>query len=88
MRRLAGRTGRVTGALSILGPEYGDWDEAVAQLAFGRGLGLLVAVHAGGPACGGCTTPACSAPTCSWSTSTRSPPTTRSCSPRPARPWW
>ena len=49
MRRLAGRAGRVTGALSILGPEYGDWDEAVAQIAFGRDLGLLVAMHAGGP---------------------------------------
>lgn len=49
IRRLAGRTGRVTGACAILGPEYGDWDEAVAQIAFGRDLGMLVAMHAGGP---------------------------------------
>lgn len=48
VRRLAARTGRVTGALSILGPEYGDWDETVAQLAFARELGLMVSAHAGG----------------------------------------
>jgi cytosine/adenosine deaminase-related metal-dependent hydrolase len=49
LRRLAGRSGRVTGAMSILGAEYGDWDEAVAELASGRDLGLLVAMHAAGP---------------------------------------
>ncbi|WP_327010025.1 amidohydrolase family protein [Dactylosporangium sp. NBC_01737] len=48
VRRLAGRTGRVTGALAILGPEYDDWDTALAQLAFGRDLGLMVSAHVGG----------------------------------------
>jgi 5-methylthioadenosine/S-adenosylhomocysteine deaminase len=47
--RLAGRTGRVTGALAVLGGEYGDWDEFVAQLRFGRDLGMMVSMHAGGP---------------------------------------
>ncbi|GAA1033607.1 amidohydrolase family protein [Virgisporangium ochraceum] len=48
-RRLASRHGRVTGALAVLGGEYGDWDEFVAQLRWGRDLGLMVALHAGGP---------------------------------------
>ncbi|MEV4515252.1 amidohydrolase family protein [Dactylosporangium sp. NPDC049525] len=48
VRRLTGRTGRVTGALAILGPEYDDWSTAVAQLAFGRDLGLMVSTHVGG----------------------------------------
>jgi 5-methylthioadenosine/S-adenosylhomocysteine deaminase len=41
--------GRVTGALAVLGGEYGDWDEFLAQLRFGRDLGLMVSMHAGGP---------------------------------------
>ncbi|MFI6782796.1 amidohydrolase family protein [Micromonospora sp. NPDC050276] len=49
VRRLAARTGRVTGALAILGGEYGDWDEAVAQIRLGRELGVVVSMHAGGP---------------------------------------
>ncbi|GAA3391326.1 amidohydrolase family protein [Cryptosporangium minutisporangium] len=49
-RRLAKSTGRVTGALAILGPEAGDWDDAVRHLAFGRELGVTVSFHAsGGP---------------------------------------
>lgn len=47
--RLAGRAGRVTGALAVLGGEHGDWDEFVTQLRFGRDRGLMVSMHAGGP---------------------------------------
>ncbi|WP_433385234.1 amidohydrolase family protein [Dactylosporangium sp. CA-152071] len=42
-------TGRVTGALSILGPEYGDWDTAAAEIRRGRELGVMVAAHVAGP---------------------------------------
>jgi cytosine/adenosine deaminase-related metal-dependent hydrolase len=45
VRRLAGRTGRVTGALAILG-DYGPWDDAVAQVGLARELGLVVSLHA------------------------------------------
>jgi cytosine/adenosine deaminase-related metal-dependent hydrolase len=49
-RRLASAaTGRVTGALAVPGGEYGDWDEFVTHLRFGRELGVTVAMHAGGP---------------------------------------
>lgn len=49
-RRLATTAaGRVTGALAVLGGEYGDWDEFLAHLRFGRDLGVMVAMHAGGP---------------------------------------
>jgi 5-methylthioadenosine/S-adenosylhomocysteine deaminase len=49
-RRLAeAGTGRVTGALAVLGGEYGDWDEFLTQLRFGRDLGFMVSMHAGGP---------------------------------------
>jgi 5-methylthioadenosine/S-adenosylhomocysteine deaminase len=46
VRRLAGRTGRVTGALAILG-EYGPWEDAVRQIRLARDLGLVVSLHAG-----------------------------------------
>jgi cytosine/adenosine deaminase-related metal-dependent hydrolase len=45
----AGSSARVTGALAILGPEYGDWDEAAAQIRRGRELGVPVAAHVAGP---------------------------------------
>lgn len=47
----AGRVtdGRVTGALAVPGGEYGDWDEFLTQLRFGRDLGVMVSMHAGGP---------------------------------------
>jgi 5-methylthioadenosine/S-adenosylhomocysteine deaminase len=48
VRRLAALQGRVTGALGILGTEYGPWDEAVRQIELGRQLGLVVSMHAGG----------------------------------------
>ncbi|WP_285557484.1 amidohydrolase family protein [Actinoplanes regularis] len=48
VRRLADRSGRVTGALAILGADYGPWDEAVRQIELGRELGLVVSMHAGG----------------------------------------
>lgn len=48
VRRLADLRGRVTGALAILGTEYGPWDEAVRQIELGRQLGLVVSMHAGG----------------------------------------
>jgi cytosine/adenosine deaminase-related metal-dependent hydrolase len=48
VRRLAAFRGRVTGALAILGTEYGPWDEAVRQIELGRQLGLVVSMHAGG----------------------------------------
>ena len=48
-RRLAASGGRVAGALAVLGGEYGDWDEFLTQLRFGRSLGLVVSMHAGGP---------------------------------------
>lgn len=49
-QRLAGLTGRVTGALAILGPEYGDWDDTVRHLRLARERGLPVSLHAqGGP---------------------------------------
>jgi 5-methylthioadenosine/S-adenosylhomocysteine deaminase len=48
VRRLAALRGRVTGALAILGTEYGPWDEAARQIKLGRQLGLVVSMHAGG----------------------------------------
>ncbi len=48
VRRLASLRGRVTGALAILGAEYGPWDDAVRQIQLGRQLGLVVSMHAGG----------------------------------------
>ena len=47
-RRVAGLRGRVTGALAVLGPEYGPWDDAVRQITLGRRLGVVVSAHAGG----------------------------------------
>ncbi|MEU7870866.1 amidohydrolase family protein [Dactylosporangium sp. NPDC049140] len=48
--RMAGLTGLVTGALALLGPQYGRWDDAVAELGLARELGLLASMHlAGGP---------------------------------------
>jgi 5-methylthioadenosine/S-adenosylhomocysteine deaminase len=48
VRRLAALRGRVTGALAIVGTEYGPWDDAVRQIELGRQLGLVVSMHAGG----------------------------------------
>ncbi|MEV6599309.1 amidohydrolase family protein [Actinoplanes sp. NPDC051346] len=48
VRRLAGLRGRVTGALAILGTEYGPWDDAVRQIELARELGLVASMHAGG----------------------------------------
>ncbi|GAA3192098.1 amidohydrolase family protein [Dactylosporangium siamense] len=47
-RTSAGASGRVTGALAILGPEYDDFDTAAAQIRRGRELGVMVAAHAAG----------------------------------------
>nr|BFE61307.1 amidohydrolase family protein [Dactylosporangium thailandense] len=46
--RLAGRTGTVTGALALLGTQYGRWDDAVAELRLAREHGLLASMHLGG----------------------------------------
>jgi 5-methylthioadenosine/S-adenosylhomocysteine deaminase len=48
VRRVADLRGRVTGALAILGTEYGAWDDAVRHIELGRRLGLVVSMHAGG----------------------------------------
>jgi 5-methylthioadenosine/S-adenosylhomocysteine deaminase len=48
VRRLAALHGRITGALAILGTEYGPWEDAVRQIELGRQLGLVVSMHAGG----------------------------------------
>ena len=48
VRRIADLRGRVTGALAVLGTEYGPWDDAVRQIDLGRRLGLVVSMHAGG----------------------------------------
>ncbi|GAA0429880.1 cytosine deaminase [Actinoplanes capillaceus] len=48
VRRLAGLRGRVTGALAINGPGFGDWAGTVGEIELGRDLGLLVTMHAGG----------------------------------------
>jgi cytosine/adenosine deaminase-related metal-dependent hydrolase len=48
VRRVAALRGRVTGALAILGTEYGPWDEAVRQIELARQLGVVVSMHAGG----------------------------------------
>ncbi|MEJ3750332.1 amidohydrolase family protein [Actinomycetes bacterium KLBMP 9797] len=48
VRRLAALHGRITGALAILGAEYGPWEDAVRQIELGRQLGLVVSMHAGG----------------------------------------
>lgn len=48
VRRMAGRAGRVTGALAILGTEYGSWDGAVRQIRMAQDLGLVTSMHAGG----------------------------------------
>ncbi|MBP2706737.1 amidohydrolase family protein [Microbispora sp. RL4-1S] len=48
VRRMADLRGRITGALAILGTDYGPWDEAVRQIELGRRLGLVVSMHAGG----------------------------------------
>lgn len=48
VRRVAALRGRVTGALAILGTDYGPWDEAVRQIELGRQLGLVVSMHASG----------------------------------------
>ncbi len=50
VRRLAQRTGRVTGALAILGCEYGPWEDAECQIRLGRELGLVTSMHATGDA--------------------------------------
>ena len=48
VRRLAARTGLVTGALAVLGPEYGPWEQAVHDIEFARELGVRITIHAGG----------------------------------------
>ncbi len=48
VRRLAERTGAVTGGLAIVGPEHGPWDDAVRRIQFGRELGMGVSMHANG----------------------------------------
>ncbi|MEU4423432.1 amidohydrolase family protein [Actinoplanes sp. NPDC024001] len=47
-RRMAGLSGRVTGALAILGTGPGPWADAVRQIELARRLGLLATMHAGG----------------------------------------
>jgi 5-methylthioadenosine/S-adenosylhomocysteine deaminase len=50
VERLAALDGRVTGALAILGTEYGPWSDAVRQIELARRLNLVVSMHAsGGP---------------------------------------
>ncbi|WP_084599616.1 amidohydrolase family protein [Actinoplanes subtropicus] len=46
-RRFAELDGRVTGALTSLGPEYGSWDAAVRDIRLALDLDLLVSVHVG-----------------------------------------
>lgn len=46
-RRFAGLRGRVTGALTSLGPEHGGWDEAVREIGLARDLDLIVSLHVG-----------------------------------------
>ncbi|MBO3744036.1 amidohydrolase family protein [Actinoplanes flavus] len=48
VRRVAGLRGRVTGALAINGPGFGDWADTVREIRLGRELGMLVTLHAGG----------------------------------------
>jgi 5-methylthioadenosine/S-adenosylhomocysteine deaminase len=48
VQRLAQLTGRVTGGLAIVGPEYGPWDDGVRQIRLGRRLGMAVSMHASG----------------------------------------
>ncbi|MEV0895975.1 amidohydrolase family protein [Actinoplanes sp. NPDC049802] len=48
VRRMAGLRGRITGALAINGPGFGDWAGTVREIELGRELGLLVTMHAGG----------------------------------------
>jgi 5-methylthioadenosine/S-adenosylhomocysteine deaminase len=48
VRRLAARTGLVTGAIASLGPEYGAWEPAVRDIELARELGVPVTIHAGG----------------------------------------
>jgi cytosine/adenosine deaminase-related metal-dependent hydrolase len=48
VRRLAARTGLVTGALAVLGPDYGPWEPAVRDIEFARELGVPITIHAGG----------------------------------------
>jgi cytosine/adenosine deaminase-related metal-dependent hydrolase len=48
VRRLADLRGRVTGALAVLGTEYGPWDAAIRHITLGRRLGLVVSMHTGG----------------------------------------
>jgi cytosine/adenosine deaminase-related metal-dependent hydrolase len=47
-RRLAARTGLVTGAIASLGPDYGPWEAAVRDIELARELGVPVTIHAGG----------------------------------------
>ena len=44
--RVSTLTGRVTGGLAILGPEYGPWDDTVRELALARDSGLVASFHA------------------------------------------
>jgi len=46
--RVAGLRGTVTGALALLGPQYGRWDDAAAELRLARELGLLASMHLAG----------------------------------------
>ena len=48
VRRVAALSGRVTGALAILGPQYGPWEVAARQIELGRQLGVVVSLHAAG----------------------------------------
>ncbi|MGI5132078.1 amidohydrolase family protein [Pseudonocardia sp. CA-107938] len=48
VRRLAARTGLVTGAVASLGPEWGTWEQAVHDIELARELGVPVTIHAQG----------------------------------------
>jgi 5-methylthioadenosine/S-adenosylhomocysteine deaminase len=45
---MAGLRGRVSGALAILGPQYGTDDEAARLIRLARELGLVTSMHFGG----------------------------------------
>ena len=45
--RFAGLRGRVTGALTTLGPEHGSWAAAVREIGLALDLGLIVSMHVG-----------------------------------------
>lgn len=50
VEQLAKRDGLITGALAVLGPEVGAWDDTVREIAYGRELGVTISMHVlGGP---------------------------------------